>query len=55
MVALVVEGQVGASGDTPCEVLQALQQVGFGFDEGGGGDQLLGLGDRLGQWLGVHP
>ncbi len=55
MVALVVEGQVGASRDAPGQILQALQQVGLGFDEGSGGDQLLGLGDRLGQWLGVHP
>ena len=55
MVALVVEGQVGASGDAAGQVLQALEQIGFGLDEGGGGDQLLGLGDRLGQWLGVHP
>ena len=55
MVAFVVEGQVGASRDASGQILQALQQVGFGFDEGSGGDQLLGLGDRLGQWLGVHP
>ena len=55
MVAVVVEGQVGASGDTSGQILQAFQQIGLGFDEGGGGDQSLGLGDRLGQWLRSTP
>ena len=55
MVAFVVEGQVGAARDAAGQVLQALEQVGFGFDERSGGDQSLGLGDRVGQWLGVHP
>ena len=52
---VVVEGQVGAAGDAPGEVLQALEKVGFGLDEGCSGDQLLGLGDRVDQWLGIHP
>ena len=51
MVAVVVEGQVRAAGDAAGQVLQALEQIGFGFDERCGGDQALGLGDRLGQWL----
>ncbi len=55
MVAVVVERQVGAPRDAPGQILQTLQQIGFGFDERCGGDQLLGLGDRVGQWLGVHP
>jgi hypothetical protein len=33
------------------EILQALQEIGFGFDEGCVGDQFLGLGDRVDQWL----
>ena len=34
MVAVVVERQVGAAGDAAGQVLQALEQIGFGFDEG---------------------
>ena len=55
MVAVVVERQVGAAGDAAGQVLQALEQIGLGFDERCGGDQALGLGDRVGKWLGVHP
>ena len=55
MVAVVVESQVGAAGDAAGQILQAFQQIGLGFDEGSGGDQSLGLGDRVGKWLGVHP
>ncbi len=55
MVALVVESQVGAARDAAGQILQALQQIGLGFDEGRGGDQTFGLGDRVDKWLGVHP
>ena len=51
MVAVVVERQVRARRDAAREVLQTLEQVGFGFDERRGGDQLLGLGDRVDQRL----
>ena len=54
MVPLVVERHVRTCRDAACEVLQAFQQVGFGFDVGGFGDQFLGLGDRVDQWLRVH-
>ena len=55
VVAVVVEGQVNAAGDAAGQILQALGEVGLGFDERSGGDQALGLGDRVGKWLGVHP
>ena len=54
VVAVVVERQVRTSGDAARQVLQALQQVGLGFDERGGGDETLGLGDRVDQWLRIH-
>ena len=54
MVAVVVERHVRACRDAAGEVLQTLEQVGFGFDERGGGDEALGLGDRVGQWLRIH-
>ena len=54
MVAVVVERQMRTSRNAAREVLQTLEQVGFGFDERCGGDQTLGLGDRVDQWLRVH-
>ena len=54
MVAVVVERQMRTSRDATREVLQTLEQVGFGFDERGGGDQTLRLGDRVDQWLREH-
>src|SRR6201999_1139765 len=54
MVPLVVKRDVRARRDAAREVLQAFQQIGFGFDVGGFGDQFLGLGDRLEQWLRIH-
>ncbi len=54
MVAVVVEGQMRTSRNATRQVLQTLEQVGFGFDERCGGDQTLGLGDRVGQRLREH-
>ncbi len=54
MVAVVVERHVRAAGDAAGEVLQTLEQVGLGLDERCCGDQLLGLGDRVGQRCGEH-
>ncbi len=51
MIAVVVERHVRACRDASREVLQSLEEVGFGFDEWGGGDEALGLGDRVGQRL----
>ena len=49
MVALVVEGQVHAGRDAAGQVLQSFEQVGFGLDVRRGGDEFLGLGDRVGE------
>ena len=49
MVAVVVEGQVRAARDAAGQVLQSFEQIGFGLDERCGGDQFLGLGDRVGK------
>ena len=51
MVPHVVERQMGTRRHTSGQVLQPLQQVGLGFDVRGGGHQLLGFRDRLGQRL----
>ncbi len=51
MVPLVVERQVGARRHAAGQILQSLEQIGFGFDVRGGGHQLLGFRDRLGQRL----
>ena len=51
MVAVVVEGDVRAGRDAAGQVLQAFEQVGLGLDEGRLGDQALGLGNGVGQWL----
>lgn len=51
MVAVVVERDVRAARDAAREVLQALQQISLGLDEGCGGDEVLGLGDGIGQRL----
>ena len=45
VIALVVEHHVRARGHTSGQVLQSLEQVGFGLDMRCGGDQLFGLGD----------
>ncbi len=55
MVTVVVEGDVRARRDTTGEVLQTLEQIRLGLDEGCFGDEALGLGDGVGQRLGVHP
>ena len=52
MITLVVEHHVRAGGHTPGQVLQPLEQVGFGLDMRCGGDQFFGLGDCGGQRLG---
>ena len=39
------------AGNAPGQVLQPLEQVGFGLDMRCGGDQFLGLGDRGDQRL----
>ena len=49
MVAVVVEGRVRAGGDAARQVLQTLEQIGFGFDERRFGDEVLGLGDGVGE------
>ena len=54
VVAVVVEGDMGAVGDTAGEVLQALQQIGLGLDERRLTNQLLGFGDGVQQRLRVH-
>ena len=52
VVALVVEHHVLARGHTSGQVLQSLEQVGFGLDMRCGGDQFFGLGDGGDQRLG---
>ena len=47
MIAVVVERQVRASRDAAGKVLQTFEQIGLGFDEWRGGDEALGLGDRV--------
>jgi len=52
MVAVVVERHVGAGRDAAGEILQALEEIGFGFDERCGGDETLGFGDGVDQTAG---
>ena len=47
MITLVVEHHVRAGGHATGQVLQPLEQVGFGLDMRRGGDQFFGLGDRV--------
>ena len=47
MITLVVEHHVRAGGHASGQVLQPLEQVGFGLDMRCGGDQFFGLGDRV--------
>ena len=49
-----VEGDVRARRDTAGEVLQAFEQVGFGFDEWRRGDEALRLGDGVDERLRKH-
>ena len=49
MVAVVVEGQMGAGGDTPGQILESFEQVGFGLDVRCGRHEFFGLGDRGGE------
>ena len=55
MLAVVIERHMRARRDASRQILQALQQIGFGFDEGGFGDEAFGLGDGIGQRLRIHP
>src|SRR3977135_3383755 len=43
-----------ARSDAAGEVLQALEEVGFGLDQRYGRDQILGFGDRFGQRCREH-
>ena len=52
VIALVVEHHVRAGGHATGQVLQPLEQVGFGLDMRCGGDQFFGLGDCGDQRLG---
>ena len=54
MVAVVVERQMCTRRDTTGQILQTLQQIGFGFDVRSLPDQSFGFGDRVYQGLRVH-
>ena len=49
MVAVIVEGEVGTGRDAAGQVLQPLEQVGFGLDVWCVRDEFLGFGDRVGE------
>lgn len=51
VVAVVVERHVRTGRDPTCQVLQAFEQVGFGFDVRRLADQALSLGYGVDQWL----